>query len=134
MSGGSKPGVAPNHRSRARVDPKGGADGSSVQVPDEFQLEPMAPWRSRRCASLPKPRTNARAVRSYEHANQAVSGAGRKGAHLMLVGGRPGDKEDLAGKPFVHPAIKDEADKEREYRNFVADLRGAARLLANAAA
>jgi uracil-DNA glycosylase len=30
--------------------------------------------------------------------------------------------------------IRDEADKEREYRNFVADLRQAARLLANAAA
>jgi uracil-DNA glycosylase len=38
----------------------------------------------------------------------------------------------------IHPSyllrIKDEADKEREYRNFVADLRQAARLLANAAA
>src|SRR5262245_45061707 len=46
----------------------------------------------------------------------------------MRVGEQPGDKEDLAGKPFVHPAIKDEADKEREYRNFVADLRPAARV------
>jgi len=180
----------------------------------------------------------------YKHATQAVPGEGRKGAHLMLVGEQPGDKEDLAGKPFVGPAgrvldqaleaagisrtevfvtnavkhfkhemrgkrrlhkrpnayeierckiwldlerrivkpaaivalgataarslfgrpvtiakllgrmvqlpdgtaafvtihpsfllrIKDEADKEREYRNFVADLRPAARLLANAAA
>jgi DNA polymerase len=180
----------------------------------------------------------------YKHATQAVPGEGRKGAHLMLVGEQPGDKEDLAGKPFVGPAgrvldqaleaagiprvevfvtnavkhfkhemrgkrrlhkrpnayeierckiwleterrivkpaaivalgataarslfgrpvtiaklrgrmvqlpdgtaafvtihpsfllrIKDEADREREYRNFVADLRGAARLLANAAA
>jgi len=180
----------------------------------------------------------------YKHATQAVPGEGRKGAHLMLVGEQPGDKEDLAGKPFVGPAgrvldqaleaagipraevfvtnavkhfkhelrgkrrlhkrpnayeierckvwldlerkivkpaaivalgataarslfgrpitiaklrgrmvqlpdgtaafvtihpsfllrIKDDADKEREYRNFVADLRPAARLLANAAA
>ena len=180
----------------------------------------------------------------YKHATQAVPGEGRKGAHLMLVGEQPGDKEDLAGKPFVGPAgrvldqaleaagipraevfvtnavkhfkhemrgkrrlhkrpnayeierckvwldierrivkpaaivalgataarsllgrpvtiaklrgrmveladgtaafvtihpsfllrIKDDADKEREYRDFVADLRAAARLLANAAA
>ena len=38
----------------------------------------------------------------------------------------------------IHPSfllrIQDDADKEREYRNFVADLRPAARLLANAAA
>ena len=180
----------------------------------------------------------------YKHATRAVPGEGRKGAHLMLVGEQPGDKEDLAGKPFVGPAgrvldqaleaagipraevfvtnavkhfkhemrgkrrlhkrpnayeierckvwldierrivkpaaivalgataarsllgrpvtiaklrgrmveladgtaafvtihpsfllrIKDDADKEREYRDFVADLRAAARLLANAAA
>src|SRR5262245_33888031 len=40
----------------------------------------------------------------YEHATQAVPGEGRTGARLMLVGERPGDKEDLAGKPFVGPA------------------------------
>jgi uracil-DNA glycosylase len=38
----------------------------------------------------------------------------------------------------IHPSfllrIQDDADKEREYRNFVADLRPAARLLASAAA
>jgi DNA polymerase len=38
----------------------------------------------------------------------------------------------------IHPSfllrIQDDADKEREYRNFVADLRRAARLLADAAA
>ena len=40
----------------------------------------------------------------YKHATQGVPGEGRKGAHLMLVGEQPGDKEDLAGKPFVGPA------------------------------
>jgi DNA polymerase len=40
----------------------------------------------------------------YEHATQAVPGEGRRHAHLMLVGEQPGDKEDLAGKPFVGPA------------------------------
>jgi DNA polymerase len=37
----------------------------------------------------------------YEHATQAVPGEGRRQAHLMLVGEQPGDKEDIAGKPFV---------------------------------
>jgi DNA polymerase len=40
----------------------------------------------------------------YKNATQAVPGEGRPGAGLMLVGEQPGDKEDLAGKPFVGPA------------------------------
>jgi DNA polymerase len=40
----------------------------------------------------------------YKDATQAVFGEGRKGAELMLVGEQPGDKEDLAGEPFVGPA------------------------------
>jgi DNA polymerase len=35
---------------------------------------------------------------------QTVFGAGMKRARLMLVGEQPGDKEDLAGVPFVGPA------------------------------
>ena len=40
----------------------------------------------------------------YKDATQAVPGEGPKHATLMLVGEQPGDKEDLAGKPFVGPA------------------------------
>jgi DNA polymerase len=40
----------------------------------------------------------------YKGATQAVPGEGSKHATLMLVGEQPGDKEDLAGKPFVGPA------------------------------
>jgi len=35
---------------------------------------------------------------------QAVFGEGLKRSRVMLVGEQPGDKEDLAGKPFVGPA------------------------------
>src|SRR3954453_1348895 len=47
----------------------------------------------------------------YKFATQAVPGEGRLHSRLMLVGEQPGDKEDLAGKPFVGPAgrILDEA-------------------------
>jgi uracil-DNA glycosylase family protein len=50
----------------------------------------------------------------YQNATQAVPGEGRRQAHLMLVGEQPGDKEDLAGKPFVGPAgrVLDEALEE----------------------
>jgi uracil-DNA glycosylase len=40
----------------------------------------------------------------YKDATQAVPGEGCRHSHLMLVGEQPGDKEDLAGKPFVGPA------------------------------
>jgi len=40
----------------------------------------------------------------YRNATQAVPGAGPSHAKVMLVGEQPGDKEDLAGKPFVGPA------------------------------
>jgi uracil-DNA glycosylase family protein len=40
----------------------------------------------------------------YRDATQAVPGEGPGHATLMLVGEQPGDKEDLAGKPFVGPA------------------------------
>jgi DNA polymerase len=50
----------------------------------------------------------------YKNATQAVPGEGRKNSYLMLVGEQPGDKEDLAGKPFVGPAgrILDEVLEE----------------------
>jgi DNA polymerase len=50
----------------------------------------------------------------YKDATQAVPGEGRKRAHLMRVGEQAGDKEDLAGKPFVGPAgrVLDQALEE----------------------
>jgi uracil-DNA glycosylase len=40
----------------------------------------------------------------YRDATQAVPGEGPRGAAFMLVGEEPGDREDIAGKPFVGPA------------------------------
>jgi uracil-DNA glycosylase family protein len=40
----------------------------------------------------------------YRDATQAVPGEGASHAPFMLVGEQPGDKEDIAGKPFVGPA------------------------------
>src|SRR5690348_5690779 len=40
----------------------------------------------------------------YRNATQAVFGEGARRAEVMLVGEQPGDKEDLAGHPFVGPA------------------------------
>ena len=40
----------------------------------------------------------------YKNATQVVPGEGPAHARIMMVGEQPGDKEDLAGKPFVGPA------------------------------
>jgi uracil-DNA glycosylase family protein len=40
----------------------------------------------------------------YENATQTVFGEGPSAATVMLIGEQPGDKEDLAGHPFVGPA------------------------------
>jgi DNA polymerase len=40
----------------------------------------------------------------YADATQAVMGSGPQDAAIMLIGEQPGDREDLAGEPFVGPA------------------------------
>jgi uracil-DNA glycosylase len=50
----------------------------------------------------------------YRRATRAVFGEGLRRARLVLVGEQPGDREDLAGRPFVGPAgrLLDEALEE----------------------
>jgi uracil-DNA glycosylase len=47
----------------------------------------------------------------YRLATQVVPGEGKRRAKLMFVGEQPGDREDIAGRPFVGPAgrVFDEA-------------------------
>jgi len=47
---------------------------------------------------------DCRACHLWKGATQTVFGEGPQQARIMLVGEQPGDKEDLAGKPFVGPA------------------------------
>ncbi len=44
---------------------------------------------------------NCRSCHLWEPATQTVFGEGPVPARVMLIGEQPGDKEDLAGKPFV---------------------------------
>jgi DNA polymerase len=45
-----------------------------------------------------------KACELWKTGTQTVFGEGSEGAEIMLVGEQPGDKEDLAGRPFVGPA------------------------------
>jgi uracil-DNA glycosylase family protein len=65
--------------------------------------EPLIPPR----ASLPRLREAAalcRACPLWKLGTQTVFGEGPRRALLMLVGEQPGDREDLAGRPFVGPS------------------------------
>jgi uracil-DNA glycosylase family protein len=58
-------------------------------------------------ASLPKLREAAaecKACDLWKTGTQTVFGEGSRNAAIVFVGEQPGDKEDLAGKPFVGPA------------------------------
>jgi uracil-DNA glycosylase len=58
-------------------------------------------------ATLPQLRAAVQACKGcplYRNATQAVFGEGSSNARVVMVGEQPGDKEDLAGKPFVGTA------------------------------
>lgn len=74
-------------------------------------------------ARLAADAADCRACDLWRDATQTVFGEGPPDAALMLVGEQPGDREDLAGRPFVGPAgrVLDDAlaaagiDRKRVY-------------------
>lgn len=57
--------------------------------------------------TLPKLRVAAQECRGcalWRRGTQTVFGEGSRTARMLFVGEQPGDKEDLAGRPFVGPA------------------------------
>ncbi|MEH2628332.1 uracil-DNA glycosylase family protein [Bradyrhizobium sp. AZCC 1719] len=81
-------------------------------LPEASSIKPLA---SDKASEMPRKHADdletlreeaadCRACHLYKNATQTVFGEGRQTARIMLVGEQPGDKEDLAGKPFVGPA------------------------------
>jgi DNA polymerase len=110
-------------------------------VQDKTQLELEVAPAIKSLAELAKAENLCTRCPLYKNATQAVPGEGRRHAHLMLVGEQPGDKEDLAGKPFVGPAgqVLDQALAEADIprtevfvtnavKHFKHELRGKRRL------
>jgi uracil-DNA glycosylase family protein len=69
--------------------------GAEQWVPDRLSLD-----------ALREAAQDCRGCELYQDATQVVMGEGPAKAPLMVVGEQPGDKEDLAGEPFVGPAGK----------------------------
>jgi uracil-DNA glycosylase len=60
--------------------------------------------RSRNLTKLREAARECRACDLWKTGTQTVFGEGSAGAEIVFVGEQPGDKEDVAGKPFVGPA------------------------------
>jgi uracil-DNA glycosylase family protein len=54
--------------------------------------------------SLRKAAAGCRGCDLYRDATQTVFGEGPEDARILMVGEQPGDREDIAGRPFVGPA------------------------------
>jgi DNA polymerase len=65
---------------------------------------PIAADKAQPQRQAPSTLDECRRCELWQHATQAVGGAGPSHARIMLVGEQPGDQEDLAGEPFVGPA------------------------------
>jgi uracil-DNA glycosylase len=73
-------------------------------VPEEpNDATPFLP-DSRTLSALREAAAGCRGCHLWRGATQTVFGEGLKRSRVMLVGEQPGDKEDLAGAPFVGPA------------------------------
>jgi uracil-DNA glycosylase len=72
-----------------------------VQEPND--ATPFLPQRPS-LKALKEAARECRGCHLWRPATRTVFGDGRRSSGLMLVGEQPGDREDLAGKPFVGPA------------------------------
>jgi DNA polymerase len=82
------------HKAQKRLEPPKSNETTSEMArkqPDDIE-------------TLREEAADCRACPLYKDATQTVFGEGPQTARIMLVGEQPGDKEDLAGKPFVGPA------------------------------
>jgi uracil-DNA glycosylase family protein len=80
---------------------------------------PFLPGKST-LSTLREAAAGCRGCHLWRGATQTVFGEGLKRARVMFVGEQPGDKEDLAGKPFVGPAGR-ELDKGLEAAGIARD-------------
>ena len=89
---------------QAMIDNEAPMPRASPQRKEEPMTSPSVHAKSGSLATLRAEASDCRACHLWKDATQTVFGEGPDHAPIMLVGEQPGDKEDLAGKPFVGPA------------------------------
>jgi uracil-DNA glycosylase len=73
------------------------------QLSLEETAAPLVP-ETTSLSKLREAAVNCKACDLWKTGTQTVFGGGAAGAEIVFVGEQPGDKEDLAGRPFVGPA------------------------------
>lgn len=94
------PTPSPRSSRRASVKKSARSPRPETQTP----TTPRPSTRTRSLSALIEEAAHCRACPLYKNATQTVFGEGRATARIVFVGEQPGDREDLAGKPFVGPA------------------------------
>lgn len=89
---------------QAMIDSEAPTPRASQQRKEEPVISPSVHAKADSIATLRTEAADCRACPLWKDATQTVFGEGPSHAPIMLVGEQPGDKEDLAGKPFVGPA------------------------------
>jgi uracil-DNA glycosylase len=92
----------PSPRSARRTTAKKSARGPRPEP--QSPTTPRPSTRTRSISALREDAAHCRACPLWKNATQTVFGEGRSTARIVFVGEQPGDREDLAGKPFVGPA------------------------------
>jgi uracil-DNA glycosylase len=94
----------PSPRSPRRATVKKSARGPRPATHTPTTPRPTTRTSKNSIAALRAEAAHCRACPLYKNATQTVFGEGRQSARIVFVGEQPGDREDLAGKPFVGPA------------------------------
>ena len=85
-----------------------GEGGRPPSNPPEPQPEPGYEYpklpETKSLAAWRDAAAHCRACDLWKMATQTVFGEGKRSSKVMFVGEQPGDKEDIAGRPFVGPA------------------------------
>ena len=92
----------PSPRTPRRATAKKSARGTRPEPQTPTTPRPTTGTRS--INTLREEAAHCRACPLWKNATQTVFGDGRASARIVFIGEQPGDREDLAGKPFVGPA------------------------------
>jgi uracil-DNA glycosylase len=94
----------PPKRSWQTIEPSISDTAGEAQTDPDAAMRRKTETSSEDIETLRQEAATCRACHLWKHATQTVFGEGPKHAPIMMVGEQPGDKEDLAGLPFVGPA------------------------------
>jgi len=99
-----KPLIAGAARATDAMITKAATEPHKVQRRLEEPMKRKSTATADKLETLREEAADCRACPLWKDATQTVFGEGPPHAPIMLIGEQPGDKEDLAGKPFVGPA------------------------------